>query len=674
MPVPQQIAKRVRRLRDEIAAHNYRYHVLDDPTVPDAEYDRLMRELAEFERQYPELIVPHSPTQRVGAQPATGFLEVRHAVPMLSLDNAFTDADLIAFDRRIRERLATDEAVAYAAEPKLDGVAISIRYEEGIMVRAATRGDGTVGEDVTHNARTVRSIPLQLMGEGHPEVLEVRGEVFMTHKGFEILNARAQAKGEKTFANPRNAAAGSLRQLDPRLTAERPLEMFAYGTGEVRNGAMPGTHSETMERLRQWGLRINALSTVVQGPEGCLAYYQRIGQARKNLPYDIDGVVYKVNDLRLQERLGSIARAPRWALAHKFPAQEELTTVQGIEFQVGRTGAVTPVARLKPVFVAGVTVSNATLHNMDELHRKDVRVGDTVIIRRAGDVIPEIVSVVADRRPRGTRLVKLPRRCPVCGSDVIRPEGEAVARCTGGLFCSAQRKEALRHFASRRAMDIQGLGDKLIDQLVDTGKVRTAADLYRLTTEDLEGLERMGAISGAKLLEAIHRSRKTTFERFLYALGIPEVGEATARTLAEHFLDLKPLEAASVEQLQEVPDIGPIVAAGIHAFFHQAHNREVIQELRRQRVTWSREQALATSRPLAGQTFVVTGTLSAMTREEAKERIRTLGGKTSDSVSAKTTYLVCGENPGSKLKKAKELDIPVLEEKSFLKLLGEKQR
>ena len=677
MSAPQQAVSRVRKLRNEISAHNYRYHVLDDPTVPDAEYDRLMRELIEIERQYPELIVPDSPTQRVGAKPVSGFGEVRHALPMLSLDNAFTDEDVIAFDRRIRERLESDEQISYSAEPKLDGAAISIRYEAGIMVQAATRGDGTVGEDVTHNVRTIPSVPLRLRGRGHPEVLDVRGEIFMSHAGFEAMNARALAKGEKTFANPRNAAAGSLRQLDPRLTSARPLEMFAYGIGDVRGRKMPDTQSETMEQLRQWGLRVNRLGAVVNGPDGCLAYYRQIGEARRNLPYDIDGVVYKVDKLRLQERLGFISRAPRWALAHKFPAQEEITTVEAVEFQVGRTGAVTPVARLKPVFVGGVTVSNATLHNMDELDRKDVRVGDTVIIRRAGDVIPEVVSVLIERRPPRSRPVKLPRQCPVCGSDVIRPEGEAVARCTGGLFCSAQRKEALRHFASRRAMDIQGLGDKIIDQLVDTGLVSTPADLYRLSATDLEALERMGPTSAAKLCEAIQHSRETTFARFLFALGIREVGEATARVLADHFGDLDALEKASISELQEVPDVGPVVGTEIHAFFRQAHNRDVIQELVRYGVNWPRGQKRPTATAagrLSGQTFVVTGTLSGMGREEARERIRALGGKVSDSVSRKTSYLVCGESPGSKLKKAEELGVPVLGEAEFLEIARLKRK
>ncbi len=674
MPVPRQAMQRVRKLRDEIQAHNYRYHVLDDPVIPDVEYDRLMQELTELERQHPDLIVPDSPTQRVGSHPAAGFSEVRHALPMLSLDNAFADADVIAFDRRIRERLGAEGTVEYSAEPKIDGAAVSLRYEQGVLVQAATRGDGSVGEDVTHNVRTISSVPLRLQGKAYPSVLEVRGEIFMSRRGFEKLNARALAKGDKTFVNPRNAAAGSLRQLDPRLTAQRPLEIFAYGVGEVHGVRMPDTHSAWIKRLAQWGLRTNPLSEVVRGPEGCLVYYERIGQSRKDLPYDIDGVVYKVNDLGLQERLGFISRAPRWALAHKFPAQEEITTVEAVEFQVGRTGAVTPVARLKPVFVGGVTVSNATLHNMDELHRKDVRVGDTVTVRRAGDVIPEVVGVLLERRPARSSPVRLPRSCPVCGSDVIRPPGEAVARCTGGLFCAAQRKEALRHFASRRAMDIQGLGEKLTDQLVDTGMVSTPADLYRLTSIDLEALERMGPASASKLQEAIQESRETTLARFLYALGIREVGEATARTLADHFGTLEALQGASPDELQEVPDVGPVVAAEIHAFFQQPHNREVVQLLLKYGVRWPtvRRSAPGGGARFAGQTFVVTGTLNAMGREEAKERIRLLGGKTSESVSRKTSFLVCGENPGSKLRKAEELGVPVVQEAQFLKMLGKR--
>lgn len=673
MAVSQQTRRRVSELREAIDYHNYRYHVLDDPVIRDAEYDRLMRELTELEAANPQLVTPDSPTQRIGAAPADGFGEVRHAIPMLSLDNAFEDADIHAFDRRIRERLEVEEGpVHYSAEPKLDGVAISVRYEDGSLMQAATRGDGTLGEDVTHNVRTIPSVPLRLRGKDYPSVLEVRGEIYMPRAGFEALNVRAKQTGEKTFANPRNAAAGSLRQLDPRTTASRPLQMFAFGVGEVSGRRMPGTHSATLAVLREWGLRTNSLSALVQGVDGCLDYYRRMARRRADLPYDIDGVVYKVDELKLQEELGFVARAPRWAIAHKFPAEEELTIVEAVEFQVGRTGAVTPVARLKPVFVGGVTVSNATLHNIDELHRKDVRVGDTVILRRAGDVIPEIVAIVAERRPKHARPVRLPRRCPVCGSDVIRPEGEAVARCTGGLVCSAQRKESLRHFASRRAMDIEGLGTKLIDQLVDGGLVHSPADLYRLKLSDLAELERMGERSAANLIAAIQRSKETTLERFLLALGIREVGEATAQVLASHFGDLDSLMKASEEELQEVPDIGPVVAAEISAFFRQRHNQEVIRSLLAESVHWPQRarRAPAGRQTLAGKSIVVTGTLSRMTREEARELIRAHGGTVSESVSRKTSFVVCGENPGSKLRKAQELDIPVMSEDAFSELIS----
>jgi DNA ligase (NAD+) len=671
MPAPRKAATRARELREQLNLHNYRYHVLDAPTIPDAEYDRLMQELIALESSYPELVTSESPTQRIGAQPAAGFREIRHTVPMLSLENAFSDEDIIAFDTRIRERLKTEDAVVYSAEPKLDGVAISIRYEEGRLVWAATRGDGTVGEDVTHSVRTVKSVPLVLTGNDYPEVLEVRGEIYMPRAGFERFNARALAAGEKVFANPRNAAAGSLRQLDPRLAAARPLEMFAYGVGEVAGGERPRRHSQILALLRRWGHRVTKLAEVVEGADGCLAYYRRVGATRIDLGYEIDGVVYKVDDIELQQRLGFVSRAPRWAIAHKFPAHEEMTTVEAIEFQVGRTGALTPVARLKPVFVAGVTVSNATLHNMDELRRKDVRVGDTVIVRRAGDVIPEVVGVVAERRRRGARPVRLPKVCPVCGSDVVRAEGEAIARCSGGLVCSAQRKEALRHFASRRALDIQGLGDRIVDQLVEAELVRTPADLFRLTPADLADLDRMGEKSAANLWQAIQQSRETTFARFLYALGIREVGEATAVALADDFRDMDSLLSASEDDLQEVPDVGPVVAAHVYAFFQQAHNREVISALLRLGVHWPQPQPKAThtSGPLSGQTWVVTGTLSSLTRDEARDRIRAAGGKVSDAVSSRTTYLLCGDRPGSKRQKAEKLGVPVVSEEQFLQML-----
>ena len=665
-------AARVRELRTQIDHHNYRYYVLDDPEVSDAEYDRLLNELKSLEQQYPDLVTPDSPTRRVGATPVGELDEVVHTTPMLSLDNAFTDEELVAFDRRVRERLDDIEQVEYAAEPKLDGLAVSFRYESGRLVLAATRGDGLRGEDVTHNVRTIRSVPIELRSNA-PSLLEVRGEVFMQIAGFKAMNERALARGEKTFVNPRNAAAGSLRQLDPRLAAARPLDVFFYSVGETRGWNLPPRHSETLEQLRDWGLKISPLLKTVKGVEGCRAYYQEVANRRASLPYEIDGVVYKVNRFIQQRELGFVARAPRWAIAHKFPAHEEHTTVRGVEFQVGRTGALTPVARLDPVFVGGVTVSNATLHNMDEVRRKDVRIGDTVAIRRAGDVIPEVVKVIVERRPAGARIVELPPQCPVCGSDVEREEGEAVARCTGGLFCAAQRKEALRHFASRRALDIDGLGSKIIDQLVERELVRSPAELYVLSAEQFTELERMGEKSAAKLVQALERSKTTTLDRFLYALGIRDVGEATAAALAAHFGTLEALQEASEEQIQEVPDVGPVVAAHVHHFFQQAHNREVIAELCRHGVHWPalQRRAVLAEGPLSGQTFVLTGTLDSMSRDEASDRIAALGGKVSGSVSKKTAYVVAGAEPGSKLEKAQELDVSVLDEQGLLELLKE---
>ncbi len=664
--------ERVRELREQIERHNYRYYVLDDPTVSDAEYDRLMRELKDIEAAHPQLVTADSPTQRVGIAPVGELREVVHSTPMLSLDNAFTEEDLINFDRRVRERLDDVESVEYAAEPKLDGLAVSFRYEHGVLVQAATRGDGSRGEDVTHNVKTIKAVPVRLRGKA-PEVLEVRGEVFMTLAGFKAMNEKALAAGEKVFVNPRNAAAGSLRQLDPRLTATRPLDVFFYSVGETRGWKMPARHSESLEQLRELGLKISPLLRVVQGAQGCLDYYRSVGEQRASLPYEIDGVVYKVNRFQQQRDLGFVARAPRWAIAHKFPAHEENTVVRGVEFQVGRTGALTPVARLEPVFVGGVTVSNATLHNMDEVQRKDVHIGDTVVIRRAGDVIPEIVKVIVEKRPPDARKVVLPRKCPICDSDVERVEGEAVARCTGGLFCPAQRKEALRHFASRRALDIEGLGSKLIDQLVDSDRVRSPADLYMLTVQDFIQLDRMGEKSATNLVSALEGSKKTTFARFLYALGIRDVGEATAAALAAHFGSIESLEAATEEQIQEVPDIGPVVAAHVSHFMQQPHNREVIQQLRAAGVEWPVQvrRAGAAEGPLAGKTFVLTGTLDSMSRDQASDRITALGGKVAGSVSKKTHYVVAGAEAGSKLKKAQELGVEVLDEAEFLRLLGQ---
>jgi DNA ligase (NAD+) len=666
------VESRIAKLREEINSHNYRYYVLDEPTIPDVAYDKLFGELSALEAQHPSLVTPESPTQRVGRAPASGFREVVHEIPMLSLGNAFTDQSVIEFDQRLKDRLGVSGPLAYSAEPKLDGAAISLMYEQGKLVRAATRGDGMTGEDVTHNVRTISSIPLVLQGTDYPARFEVRGEIFMPKTGFDALNEKVRRAGEKTFVNPRNAAAGSLRQLDPKITAERPLDIFVYAVGHVERGALPQRHSETLDDLRRWGLKVCPQSDVVEGAEGCLRFYREIGNIREGLPYDIDGVVYKVDKFEFQERLGFVSRAPRWAIAHKFPAQEQLTTVLAIEWQVGRTGAVTPVARLEPVFVGGVTVSNATLHNYDELKRKDVRKGDTVTVRRAGDVIPEVVQVLRDRRPKKTTAVRLPRRCPVCRSDVIRAEGEAAARCTGGLFCSAQRKESLMHFASRRALDIDGLGSKLIDQLVEQGHVETPDDLFRLDESTLGAMERMGKKSARKLLDSLDRSKSTLLERFLYGMGIREVGEATARNLARHFGTLEAIGNASVESLEAVNDIGPIVAAHIHAFFRQSHNLEVIAGLRAQGINWPDPAPEASvGQVFAGMTVVLTGTLEEMTRDAAKEKIRALGGKVAGSVSGKTDLVIYGLNAGSKLEKARKLDVRTEDEKSFLTIISQ---
>ena len=669
------ISERIEALREEIRQHNHLYHVLDAPEIPDSEYDRLMRELIELESKHPEFITPDSPTQRVGDAPISAFGTVTHRLPMLSLDNAFSEEELREFDKRVRSRLELEDdatGLEYAAEPKLDGAAVSLLYEDGVLVRAATRGDGTTGEDITHNVRTIESVPLRLRGEGYPERLEVRGEVYMPRAGFEAYNQKAEAAGEKTFVNPRNAAAGSLRQLDPKLTAERPLDMYAYSVGIVDGGELPDRHSAVLDRLIDWGLRVSPDRAVVSGADGCLDYYRHISDVRNSLPYEIDGVVYKVNVLRLQQELGFVSRAPRWAIAHKFPAQEEMTQVNAVEFQVGRTGALTPVARLEPVFVGGVTVSNATLHNIDELHRKDVRPGDTVIIRRAGDVIPEVVRVVVSRRPKDAMPVSLPETCPVCESHVTREEGEAVARCTGGLFCSAQRVESLKHFVSRKAMDIDGLGAKLIEQLVDLDRLKTPADIFDLSIDELVELERMGQKSAENLVAAIDKSRKTTLPRFLYALGIREVGEATAAGLAQHFGRFHHLLEADDEQLQNVPDVGPIVAKRIADFFAEPHNREVIQNLLDRGVEWpeSEPSTADPDGPLSGKTIVLTGSLSSMTRDEAKQEILRLGGKVTGSVSKKTDYVVFGEKAGSKLSKAEKLGVATMSEKEFQDLIG----
>ena len=669
----QSAAARARELRQQIEHHNYRYHVLDDPEVSDAQYDRLMLELKGLEEQHPDLITPDSPTQRVGATPVSELQEVVHTRPMLSLDNAFADEDVVAFDRRVRERLQDVEHVEYSAEPKLDGLAISFRYESGRLVQAATRGDGLRGEDVTHNVRTIKAVPTILRG-APPKLLEVRGEVFMLIAGFKAMNQRALERGERTFVNPRNAAAGSIRQLDPRQAEGKPFDVFFYGVGETDGWKLPAKHSEALQQLREWGLKVSPLLRIVQGAAGCLDYYRDIGAKRASLPYEIDGVVYKVNRFVQQRELGFVARAPRWAIAHKFPAHEENTLVKGVEFQVGRTGALTPVARLEPVFVGGVTVSNATLHNMDEVRRKDVRIGDTVVIRRAGDVIPEVVKVILERRPQPEPPeIQLPARCPVCDSAVEREEGEAVARCTGGLVCPAQRKEAIRHFASRRALDIDGLGTKIIDQLVESDPplVSSPADLYTLTAQQLAQLDRMGEKSADNLVAAIEDSKQhATLSRFLYALGIRDVGEATAAALANHFGSLQELQAATEEQIQEVPDVGPVVAAHVYRFFQEKHNRDVIAALvgHVHLQSQARKAAQGEGR-LAGKTFVLTGSLDSMSRDDASDRIVALGGKVSGSVSKKTSYVVAGAEAGSKLAKAQELGVEVLDEQAFLKLI-----
>ena len=666
-------AARIEQLRADIRHNNYLYHALDAPEIPDVEYDRMMRELQDLEARHPELVTADSPTQRVGAEPISAFETVEHRLPMLSLDNAFSEEEVEDFHRRVLSRLELEEGadVEYAAEPKLDGAAVSLLYEDGVLVRGATRGDGSSGEDITHNVRTIESIPLKLLGEGYPRVLEVRGEVFMPRAGFDAYNKKALEKGEKVFVNPRNAAAGSLRQVDPRLTAQRPLDIYAYSVGFHEGGALPGSHSEILQALQDWGMKVCPERRTVNGVAGCLEFYADIGRRRDQLAYDIDGVVYKVNSLEFQRELGFVSRAPRWALAHKFPAQEEMTTVENVEFQVGRTGAMTPVARLAPVFVGGVTVSNATLHNIDELNRKDVRVGDTVIVRRAGDVIPEVVQVVASKRPANTVPVTLPEACPVCGSRVERLEDEAVARCTGGLFCAAQRTEALKHFVSRKAMDIEGLGAKLITQLVDSDRLQNPADIYSLTAEELALLERMGEKSAENLISAIDKSRNTTLRRFLFALGIREVGEATAGALADYFGRLPAIVEADEEALEQVPDVGPIVASRIVSFFAEPHNGDVIQALIDAGVVWEEKDPVRAPRDgvLAGKVFVLTGTLPTMSRDEAKAKIQAQGGKVTGSVSSKTDYLVAGEKAGSKLAKAQNLDITILDEAGLEDLL-----
>jgi len=672
MSVPPAVAARIKQLREEIESHNYRYYVLDAPLIPDAEFDKLFRELQQLETDYPQLATPDSPTQRVGARPAAEFAQITHRVPMLSLSNAFADDEVEAFDRRVREGLGR-ENIDYAVEPKFDGLAISLVYERGVLVLAATRGDGYSGEEVTANVKTIRAVPLKLHATHPPALLEVRGEVLMLKRDFESLNAAQRAKGEKEFANPRNAAAGSLRQLDSKITAARKLTFFAYALGAVEGVRLPRRHSQVMDWLSELHFPVCHERRVVSGVSGLLAYYRELGVKRDTLPYEIDGVVYKVNDLAAQDELGFVSRAPRFAVAHKYPAQEMMTEVLDIDVQVGRTGAITPVARLKPVFVGGVTVTNATLHNEDEVRRKDVRIGDFVIVRRAGDVIPEVVSVMREKRPDTARPFVMPTHCPVCGSHIVKLPDEAVARCSGGLFCPAQRKQALLHFAGRRAMDIEGLGDKLVEQLVDSGLVHSPADIYKLGMASLVNLERMAEKSASNILAAIEHSKQTTLERFIFALGIRNVGEATAKALARHFGTLEALMRADETQLIAVPDVGPIVAQSIVQFFAEPHNTEVIAQLRAAGVTWpegkGRQATLQSA--LTGKTFVLTGTLPNLSRGGAKTKIEALGGKVSGSVSKKTDYVVAGADAGSKLERARELGVALLDEEGLLKLLAQ---
>ncbi|HVC02998.1 MAG TPA: NAD-dependent DNA ligase LigA [Steroidobacteraceae bacterium] len=659
-------------LRRAIDRYNHRYYALDDPEVPDAEYDRVMRELQEWEARFPDLVTADSPTQRVGSAPVAAFAEVRHRVPMLSLDNAFSEEEVRNFDRRVRERFARLKTLRYSAEPKLDGLAVNATYLDGVYVRAATRGDGEKGEDITANLKTIRSLPLKLRTARPPHVLEVRGEVFMPVAGFRRLNEQAAARGEKTFVNPRNAAAGSLRQLDPAVSASRPLDLFVYGIGYLEGGDLPAHQGALLAKLRRLGFRICPDGRTVDSIDGCLEVFREIGAARGNLPYQIDGVVYKVDDIGRQSELGFVARAPRWAIAHKFAAEEAMTTVQAIEFQVGRTGVLTPVARLAAVHVGGVTVSNATLHNIDELHRKDVRVGDTVLVRRAGDVIPEVAAVMTDRRPAGAAVVQLPTFCPVCGSPIERGTDQIVARCSGGHNCPAQRREGIKHFASRRALDIAGLGDKLVDRLVEAGLVRTPADLFDLEFGTLAQLDRMGEKSARKIVAAIAAAKRTTLPRLLNALGIRDVGEATAAALAAHFGDLDSLRRAELSQIQAVPDVGPVVATNVAAYFRDPDNAAIVDRLLASGVHWPKPAAVQTRRAsLAGKTFVLTGTLQAYTREAAAAAIAARGGRVSGAVSKQTDYLLAGRDPGSKLRKARALGVPIIDEPGFALLLAQ---
>lgn len=658
------------QLKAEINEHNYRYYVLDEPQVPDSEYDRLMQKLLAIEAANPSWVSADSPSQRVGGEALSAFSQVTHSKPMLSLDNVFGDEEFSNFDKRLRERLGRSEAIDYSCEPKYDGIAVSLLYENGLLVQAATRGDGVVGENITQNVKTIKSIPLKLRTESVPRLIEVRGEIYMTKSGFEQLNKQAREQGSKGFVNPRNAAAGSLRQLDPKITAQRPLQMCAYGLGSVEGKELPQTHSGILQYLAECGFNISSQVRTLTGSEACIEAYRELAAKRASLPYDIDGVVFKVDAIDLQEQLGFVAKAPRWAIAYKFPAQEEMTLLNDVEFQVGRTGTITPVARLEPVFVGGVTVSNATLHNRDEIERLGVRIGDTVIVRRAGDVIPKVVSVVLSKRPANASVIKFPAQCPVCASEVVQDAGEAALRCSGGLICLAQQKEAIKHFASRQAMDIDGLGDKLVGTLVDQALVKRLDDLYRLQVEPLAQLERMGDKSADNLVKSIAKSKQTTLPKFLFALGIREVGQATATALARHFVSLQALMSADMQALQEVDDVGPVVAQRVVDFFGEAHNREVIAQLLECGVSWDEsEPQRSDNLPLKGSTIVLTGNLESMSRAEAKQRLEQLGAKVAGSVSSKTTLVIAGPGAGSKLAKAQDLGIEVADEEALSAML-----
>jgi DNA ligase (NAD+) len=682
MTISTDVNERIQQLCESLNTYSYQYYVLDSPTVPDAEYDRLFRELQSLESDYPEAIQADSPTQKVGAPPLASFSQITHEMPMLSLDNAMNEAELIDFERKVKDRLkdttSTAPTLEFACEPKLDGLAVSILYEKGCLVQAATRGDGSTGENITINVRTIKNVPLSLRGHDYPERLEVRGEIYIPKEGFEKLNQEARENDGKIFANPRNAAAGSLRQLDSSITAKRPLEFCAYSIGVVSEGyELPRQHEAILQRIKQWGIKINSDMAVVEGIQACVDYFSQMERKRDSLNYDIDGIVFKINDIDIQQRLGFVARAPRWAIAAKFPAQEEITILEGVDFQVGRTGALTPVARLKPVHVAGVMVSNATLHNMDEIARLGVKIGDSIIIRRAGDVIPQVVSVVGERRPDTATDIVMPAECPVCGSHVERIATEAVARCSGGLYCGAQRKEAIKHFASRKALDIDGLGNKLVEQLVDAGLINSFDDLFQLKLEDVANLERMAEKSAQNLLEALEVAKTTTLGRFLYSLGIREVGVTTAQNLADHFGFLQRIQAADEAALLAVPDVGGIVAQHVLSFFAEEHNQTIIKQLQQAGLNWPEHEPVSAQESadlaLAGKVYVITGTLSNMSRDDAKNYIQALGGKVTGSVSAKTDCLIAGEKAGSKLTKAQELGIDILDEEGFIALLHQLQ-